>query len=197
MAPGPAISGSASGKTAMLWMWSRVIATSLVFSLRSLRRSKIISKAIQKSSRPPAMRKAPMEMPSNDSTPAPVSANTARMQKAISEPRSATCLRCGRVMPTVSPRKIGARPGGSMVTSRVVMALTRRSIVSIRPFPSPFVGHFPWPCARIVRRARPAREGWSRQRGCNVMKMNKLADFTRKSLFKTLGKIGAAGAGRL
>ncbi|OWK25080.1 hypothetical protein AJ87_14270 [Rhizobium yanglingense] len=108
-----------------------VIATSLVFSLRSCRLSNTISKAIQKSSSPPAMRKAPMEMPSTPSTLAPNSAKMARMMKAMTELRSATCLRWLRLMPLVSPRKIGTSPGGSIVTSSVVKALINWSALAI------------------------------------------------------------------
>lgn len=135
IAPGPAIRGSARGKTAILWRWSFVIAVSPAFSFRSWRFSKIISKAIQKSSMPPAIRKAPIEMPSRPRMPSPNSAKAARMKKAMSEPRVATWKRCCRLKPTVRLRKIGARPGGSSVTSSVVSALIKRSTSNIRvPF---------------------------------------------------------------
>ncbi|CUX19866.1 hypothetical protein AGR7C_Cc150033 [Agrobacterium deltaense Zutra 3/1] len=108
-----------------------VMAISEVFSLRSWRFSKIISKEIQNSSRPPAMRNAPSEMPRRLRMARPKSAKTARMPKAMMEPRSATWLRWSRVMPAVSARKTGARPGGSSVTRSVVSALMSVSLLAI------------------------------------------------------------------
>ncbi len=75
------------------------------------------------------------------------------MKKAMSEPRVATWKRCCRLKPTVRLRKIGARPGGSSVTSSVVSALIKRSTSNIRvPLPD-FTPAIPGGVARIVRQA--------------------------------------------
>ena len=50
----------------MLWIMSLVIATSEIFSFRSCRFSKTISKAMKNSRKPPATRKAGSVMPKTD-----------------------------------------------------------------------------------------------------------------------------------
>jgi hypothetical protein len=123
MAPGPEISGIASGKAAMLWIRSLVIATSAVFSFRSWRFPKIISKAMKKSSKPPATLKAGKVIPKTDRMAAPARAKSAITPKAISDARIDTWLRSSRFMPPVSARNSGANPGGSIVTRMVRKAL--------------------------------------------------------------------------
>ena len=99
---GPAISGIASGKAAMLWIMSLVMATSPIFSLRSCRRSNTISKAMKNSRKPPATRKAGSVMPNTDRIDAPATANTAITRKAMVEARTETWLRSSRFMPRVT-----------------------------------------------------------------------------------------------
>src|SRR4030081_2414385 len=70
IAPGPAISGTASGKVA-IWRTCSSIACSAAFDWRSMRTPNTISKAIENSSSPPAMRKAVSEMPSSASSQSP------------------------------------------------------------------------------------------------------------------------------
>ena len=127
MAPGPAISGMASGKAATLRMWSWVIAVSAVAALRAVRSSNTISKAIQNSSRPPAMRKAGRLMPIAFSTKSPPKPKNAMMPKAMMQARTATWRCSALFMPRVTERKIGARPGGSMVTSSVTSVDEKKS----------------------------------------------------------------------
>ena len=125
MAPGPAISGIASGKAATLRIRSCVTATSAVCCLRSLRRSNTISKAIQNRSSPPAIRNAGRPTPRSRSSTSPPRPKKARMQNAISAARAATRRRSSAVMPRVTDRKIGASPGGSTVTRSVTSAEAR------------------------------------------------------------------------
>ena len=80
------------------------------------------------------MRKAGSQTPSAFSTISPASPKKAMMQKAMMQARTATCLRSSADMPRVRDRKIGARPGGSRVTSSVTRAEVRysRNIVELR-----------------------------------------------------------------
>src|SRR5262245_9513201 len=55
IAPGPAISGMASGNAARWWAWSLWTASSASLLSRSLRRPSTMSKATAKRSRPPAI----------------------------------------------------------------------------------------------------------------------------------------------
>ena len=111
----------------MLWIRSLVMATSEIFSLRSCRRSKIISKAMKNSSRPPATLKAGSVMPNTDRICAPATANSASTAKPMMLARIETWARSSRFMPRVTPRNSGARPGGSIVTRSVTKALNRLS----------------------------------------------------------------------
>ena len=70
MAPGPAISGMASGKAAMLRTCSS-IASSASRDCRAMRTPNTISEAIENSSSPPAMRKAGSEIDSVRSSQSP------------------------------------------------------------------------------------------------------------------------------
>ena len=133
----------ASGKAATLRIWSSVIAVSAVCCLRSVRRSNTISKAIQNSSSPPAMRKAGSETPSAFSTTSPATPKKPMMQKAMIEARTATCRRSPADMPRVSDRKIGARPGGSSVTSIVTRAEVANSTNMRRDLTTAFARRHP------------------------------------------------------
>ena len=90
IAPGPAISGIASGKAAMLRTCSST-ASSACFDSRSMRTPNTISEAIANSSKPPAMRKAGSVMPSLPRSQSPISAVPARIAAAMMLARSATC----------------------------------------------------------------------------------------------------------
>ena len=122
MAPGPARSGIATGKAAMLRISSCSIACVTAPVLRSVRLANTISKAIQNSSRPPAMRKAGKVMPRWRRSQSPMTALPARMAKAMIEARVATCRRSARENPPVSPRNSGTIAIGSMITSKVTKA---------------------------------------------------------------------------
>ena len=126
MAPGPAISGTASGKAAMLRTRSS-IASSASCDWRPMRTPNTISEAIENSSRPPAMRKAGSEIDSVRSSQSPMSALPARMAPAIRQARQATLTREAVGRPWVMAMKVGTRPIGSTTTTRVTSAETRNS----------------------------------------------------------------------
>ncbi len=117
-APGPAMSGVASGKTdgssawgSSAWSWRR-----------SLRRSNSISRAVRNSRIPPAMRKAGIEMPKKLSTDSPAIPNMVSRPKAIRQARIAMPRLTLAVSPWVRAAKRGARPIGSMITKRATKA---------------------------------------------------------------------------
>ena len=128
MAPGPAMRGIASGNAATLRIWSRSMADLATLLLRAVRRSNTISKAIQNSSNPPAIRKAGSVIPSNDRIFCPATAKNASASVAINVARQATCRLSAAVIPTVKARNMGAIAGGSTVTSKVTKAFDRNSI---------------------------------------------------------------------
>ena len=71
MAPGPAISGMASGKAAILRTRSSM-ASSACCDCRAMRTPNTISEAMENSSRPPAMRNAGSEIDSARSSQSPI-----------------------------------------------------------------------------------------------------------------------------
>ena len=89
IAPGPAISGMASGNAAMLRTCSS-IALSAASDWRVMRTPNTISEAIENSSSPPAMRNAGSEIDSMRNSQSPISAAPARIANAIRQARSAT-----------------------------------------------------------------------------------------------------------
>src|SRR5215211_3104525 len=82
----------------------------------------------RKRSRPPAILKAGSPMPSASSSTSPASANTNRMSEPSSVPLMADSRFCFSEKPCVRAAKIGARPSGSMTTSRVTNALNTNSM---------------------------------------------------------------------
>ena len=90
IAPGPAISGMASGKAAMLRTCSSS-AFPAASDWRAMRTPNTISEAIENSSSPPAMRNAGSEIDSVRSSQSPISAVPARIAAAIRQARNATC----------------------------------------------------------------------------------------------------------
>ena len=124
MAPGPAISGMASGNAAILRTCSSS-ASSACLVCRLLRTPSTISAATMNSSRPPAMRNAGTPMPSWRSSQSPTSAVPNRIAPAIRLARQAIFLRVCDGRPCVTARKVGASPIGSTTTSRVTSAETR------------------------------------------------------------------------
>ena len=117
IAPGPAISGMASGKAA-IWRRSST-ACSAVRDWRSIRTPNTISEAIENSSRPPAMRNAGSEMPRRVSSQSPTAAVPIRIAAAISEARMATWRRVDLGNPCVMATKVGTSPTGSTTTNSV------------------------------------------------------------------------------
>ena len=129
------MSGMDSGNTASACRSCRLCSTafSAVSDLRLLRWSNTISKAMAKSSRPPATRKAGTEMPRRFSTVWPLKKKTKRMAPAVSVARTATRRRSAAETPEVSARNMGASPTGSMVTKSVANAFRMNSIKTIPP----------------------------------------------------------------
>ena len=96
MAPGPASSGIASGKAAMLRTCSSSACSASSPSWR-LRTPNTISDAIENSSSPPAMRNADSEISSVARSQSPISAAPIRIAPAMMLARTATLLpRCAR-----------------------------------------------------------------------------------------------------
>ena len=126
IAPGPAISGIASGNAAMSRTCSST-ALPAVSDWRVMRTPNAISLAIENSSSPPAMRKAGSEIESVRSSQSPASAAPVRIANAIRQARIATLRRAGGGRPAVMPRKAGMRPIGSTTTSSVTSAEMRKS----------------------------------------------------------------------
>ena len=79
---------------------------------------------------PPAMRKLARLMPSAWSIGRPSSAKNIRIAQAISDERIAIARRCAGGVPRVRLAKIGAQPGGSMITRKVTSAEPNSSIIS-------------------------------------------------------------------
>ena len=103
------------------------MACSAARDWRSMRSPNTISKAIENSSSPPAMRNAGSEIPSVRSSQSPANAAPNRIAAAISEARNATWRRCCGDSPSVTARKVGASPTGSTTTSSVTSAEIRNS----------------------------------------------------------------------
>ena len=80
---------------------------------------------------PPARRKADRLMPRVRSNGSPSSAKKMRMHQATSAERIAIIRRCVASVPAVSEAKIGAQPGGSMITARVMKAVVNSSIIRL------------------------------------------------------------------
>ncbi len=119
IAPGPAMSGRARGKTE-----GSVVGTSARPSRLGCRFSNSISSAVRNSSSPPAIRKAGMEMPRKVRIDSPSSAKAMRMPTLMRQARRAMVRRAAAVMPAVMATKMGARPMGSITTKSAVKAVT-------------------------------------------------------------------------
>ena len=121
IAPGPASSGIASGKTEMSSGPPTVLSSSAERERRSVRRSNTISSAISSSITPPAVRNAGRPMPSSASTGSPdqreAEQDHGRDQRPLE--RHAPPLRPPRT-PGVSASRTGTSPSGSMTTNSVV-----------------------------------------------------------------------------
>src|ERR1041385_2538783 len=126
IAPGPAISGIASGKAAMSRTCSS-IALPAVSDWRVMRTSNAISLAIENSKSPPAIRQAGSEMESVRSSQSPASAAPVRIPNAMRQARIATLRRAADGRPAVMPRKAGVNPIGSTTTSSGTRAKIRKS----------------------------------------------------------------------
>ena len=129
--PGPAIIGIAIGKTLMSSASGVPSISRARSSRRSVRFSNTISSAMMNSMIPPARRKALKEMPMWLSSGSPSSAKNSRMHQATSAERIAILRRCAAAVPLVSDAKIGAQPGGSTITSRVMKAVVKSSITAV------------------------------------------------------------------
>ena len=92
IAPGPAISGMASGNAAMSRTCSST-ALPAVSDWRVMRTPNTISLAIENNSSPPAMRNAGSEIESVRNSQSPASAAPVRIANAIRQARSATLRR--------------------------------------------------------------------------------------------------------
>ena len=128
-APGPAISGTASGKTATSGRWAASSSSPDVVVRRPECRAKTISIDKRSSRIPPAIRNAGSDIPSpfmNCSPPIPKTANTTA---AISVARSAIRRRSPGRACGVIDRKIGTFPGGSKITNRVTNAVIASSSI--------------------------------------------------------------------
>jgi hypothetical protein len=79
---------------------------------------------------PPARRKADRLIPSVRSSGSPSRAKNNRINQATRLDRIAILRRCACAVPLVSEAKIGAQPGGSMITTNVTKAVVNSSIIS-------------------------------------------------------------------
>src|SRR3982751_3086442 len=79
---------------------------------------------------PPAMRKLARLIPSAWSIGLPSNAKNIRIAQAISEERIAMARRCSGVAPLVRLAKMGAQPGGSIITRKVTSADPNSSIIA-------------------------------------------------------------------
>ena len=127
MAPGPAISGVASGKTDGS---GTVCGASVWPSRRLVRRSNSISSAVRNSRTPPATRKAGMEMPTKPMTASPNTVNSASRTSATQQARRPMARRSDVGAPCVSAAKSGVSPIGSIITKSVTKAVMR-AVVSM------------------------------------------------------------------
>ena len=126
--PGPAIIGMAIGKTEMSSASGVPSISRARSSRRSVRFSNTMSSAIMNSMIPPASRKADRLIPSVRNKGSPSKAKNIRMHQATTTERIAMARRCAASAPLVRPAKIGAQPGGSMITARVMKAEVNSSI---------------------------------------------------------------------
>src|SRR6185312_10750806 len=78
---------------------------------------------------PPAIRKLARLIPTQPSKGCPSSAKNIRIAQAMSEERIAIARRCAPGVPRVRLAKIGAQPGGSMITRKVTRAEPNSSII--------------------------------------------------------------------
>jgi uncharacterized membrane protein len=117
-----------------------------------------ISKAMENSSRPPAMRNAASEMPSVWNSQSPSSAAPTRIAPAIMLARSATLRRALRGSPSVTTRNVGVRPTGSTTTKSVNSAETAKSsgIAGIVPAVRPAV---------LCANAKDSKKAWGNAQG--------------------------------
>ena len=131
--PGPAIIGIAIGKTEMssCSRFGAPAATSCArFSRRWVRVSNTMSIAIRNSMMPPASRNASRLIPSARSSGSPNIAKNSSTPVAISVDRHAIVRRCAADVPSVRLPKIGAHPGGSITTKKVMNAETNSSSIT-------------------------------------------------------------------
>ena len=128
--PGPAIIGMAIGKTEMSSASGVPSIEFARFSRRAVRRSNTMSSAIMNSITPPAIRKLARLMPNASSIGFPSSAKNIRIAQAIREARMAIARRCRPSVPRVRLAKMGAQPGGSMITRKVTSADPNSSIMA-------------------------------------------------------------------
>jgi hypothetical protein len=84
-------------------------------------------------------------MPRSVKMLSPPSAKKVMIAKAMRQARKATWRRSDGAIPCVSEMKIGARPGGSSVTSKVASAEAKKSWIIERP------------CFRLNRCGNPSR----------------------------------------
>ena len=155
--PGPAIIGMAIGKTLISSASGVPLISSARSSRRSVRRSNTMSSAIMNSMIPPARRNADRLIPSVRSNGSPSKAKNSRMHHATTTDRTAIARRCAASVPLVSDAKIGAQPGGSMITSKVTKAVVNSSIIfsqGPRPCPRSPSGAWCRPTSRPRNNAR-------------------------------------------
>ncbi len=131
MAPGPAINGSASGKDRKIM---QMILGDGYFGrlfLPFLTLFKIISKAIQKQQKAAGDAEGAERNASRLRIASPKTAKTARMPKAMMEPRNATWLRWLRFMPVVKRQENGSEARRIERHQKCGEALIRVSLLAI------------------------------------------------------------------
>src|SRR6056297_402578 len=126
IAPGPAISGMASGKTEGSSLSSSSSASSACPCRRLVRRWNSMSRAVRNNRIPPAIRNAGMEMPTKPSTASPKAAKTIRISAAVMQARRAMARRRAASIPCVRATKSGVMPTGSIMTNSVTKAVMRK-----------------------------------------------------------------------
>ena len=134
MAPGPAISGVASGNTEMSGRFIASFSSSGVVPVPPEWRANTMSIEMSSSSTPPAIRSAGMVMPKSLSSGSPNTAKNSRMPVAISVPRSAMTRRSLVVNFSVSAANTSTRSAGPMVAKKVDSArrnVSRRMTVTM------------------------------------------------------------------
>ena len=122
MAPGPAISGVASGNTETSGLAAASARSSAVVVVPPEARANTMSMAISSSSTPPAVRSAGSVIPDACSTLSPKTAKNTRMPPPIKLPLRAIARRSRSVLCGVRAGNSAAVSSGPMVAKKVANA---------------------------------------------------------------------------